>query len=219
MHRSIAASVAAACLVLAASHAHADTVRLSGFTYGSEPLTVTGPNYTGSAGQFSGTLNGASFVTFCTDLYQTVSFGTTYTDYSLVSGATAWGAQKSLDLDRAFSAFATYSFPNDAVSSAVAQAVVWEIIYETGSSYSFNSGSFHASSTDSATQTELNLINSVFSSLASTPITVHATKLYSPTAQDFVVLTSAVPEPSTYALMFAGLVGIGCFARRRTPRN
>ena len=33
-----------------------------------------------------------------------------------------------------------------------------------------------------------------------------------------VVSTPAIPEPSTYALMFAGLAGIGFFARRRTQR-
>lgn len=220
MRRSVIASAATVCLAFAASHASAETVRMSGFTFGSaQTLTVGSPNYTGSAGEFSGTLNGKSFMTFCTDLSQSFNFNTTYTDYSIVSGVTAWGAQKSLDLDRAFSAFAANSFPSDAVSSAVAQAVVWEIIYEApGAAYSFNSGAFHASSGDHATQSELNLVNTLFSSLSSQAITVHANKLFSPNEQDFVVLTP-VPEPSTYALMFGGLVGIGFFARRRTPRN
>ena len=35
---------------------------------------------------------------------------------------------------------------------------------------------------------------------------------------DNVILTSAVPEPSTYGLMIAGLVGAGAVARRRSQR-
>jgi hypothetical protein len=33
-----------------------------------------------------------------------------------------------------------------------------------------------------------------------------------------IVLTSAVPEPQTYALMLGGLAGLGAAARRRAKR-
>lgn len=217
MRQSILSSVAAACLALAAAHASADTVRIDGFTFNpAKPLDVAAPAYSGAAGQFSGALNGASFTTYCADLLQSFSFGTTYTDYSIVGGVAAWGAQKSADLDRAFSAFMRAGYPTNADQSAVAQAIVWEILYETSGTYGFGSGSFKATSTDAATQGVLNTIN--WPALPAEAITFHVDQLYSRSTQDFVVVTE-VPEPSTYALMFAGLVGIGFVARRRTEQR
>lgn len=125
-----------------AAPAFANTVKLDGFTFAPGlNLNVTAPNYNGDAGQFSGWLDGNSFVTFCTDLSQTFDFGTTYTDDSIVSDVSAWGATKSLDLDRAFSSFAAFSHPANNVESATIQAMVWEILYETaGNPYDLASG-------------------------------------------------------------------------------
>ena len=215
MHRSLISSVSAACLALAASYAHADTVVISSFTFNPAiTLNVGFPNYSGASGEFSGTLNGASFMTFCADLVQQVNFGAVYTDYSIVSGVTAFGAQKSADLDKLFSYFAATGTPSNAVQSAVAQAAVWEVLYD-GAVHDFTSGTFSASTGDAATQTALNAFN--WAAVSSTAVTVHADRLFSPTAQDFVVLTP-VPEPSTYALMLAGLAGMGFVARRRAQR-
>lgn len=218
MRRSISSSIAAACLALAASYAHADNVIIDGFTFNpAVSITVGVPSYSGPAGQFTGQLNGASFTTYCTDLFQTFSFGTLYTDYTTVDGVAAWGAQKSADLDRAFSAFAAAGAPASASTSAVAQAIVWEILNETSGTYDLNSGSFAATSGDATAQSYFNNSAAIFANIATTPITVHASQLYSRSEQDFVVLTP-VPEPSTYALMLAGLAGIGFVARRRAPR-
>jgi hypothetical protein len=218
MRRSVVSSIAAACLTLAASYAHADDVLINGFTFNpAVAISVATPSYSGPAGQFTGLLNGASFTTYCTDLLQDFSFGTLYTDYTTVDGVAAWGAQKSTELDRAFSAFATYGAPASASTSAVAQAIIWEILYETSGTYDLTSGSFVATSADATAQGYFNNSASIFAIIAATPITVHASQLYSRSEQDFVVLTP-VPEPSTYALMLAGLAGIGFVARRRTPR-
>jgi hypothetical protein len=218
MRRSVVSSVAAACLALAASYAHADNVLINGFTFNpAVDISVATPNYSGPAGQFSGLLNGASFTTYCTDLLQPFSFGTLYTDYTTVDGVAAWGAQKSADLDRAFSAFAAAGAPLSASTSAVAQAIVWEILNETGPTYDLSSGSFAATSGDATAQSYFTNSAAIFAVIAATPITVHASQLYSRSEQDFVVLTP-VPEPSTYALMLAGLAGIGFVARRRTQR-
>ena len=218
MRRSVISSIAAASLALAASYAHAEDVLITGFTFNpAVTISVSSPDHTGVAGQFTGTLNGASFTTYCTDLAQSFLFGTPYTDYVVRDGATAWGAQKSSDLDHAFSAFAFYGAPASAETSAVAQAIVWEILYETSGTYDLHGGSFIATSANATTQGYFDTSAAAFAIIAGTAITVHADQLYSRSHQDFVVLTP-VPEPSTYALMLAGLAGIGFVARRRTPR-
>lgn len=198
----------------AAAPAFADTVNLSGFTFPpATSITVSSPNYSGEAGQFSGLLNGNSFVTFCTDLSQTFAFNTNYTDYTVVNGVAAWGAQKSLDLDRLVSWLDQSGLPSNAANSAAAQAAVWEVIYEASSSYDLASGTFTAVSGNPATQAYMNAIP--WAGLSSVTVTQHVDKLYSREHQDFMV-TTPVPEPSTYALFAAGLAGVGFIARRRS---
>lgn len=205
-------SMAAALAV--AAPAFADTVNLSGFTFTpATSVSVSSPNYSGQAGQFTGLLNGNSFVTYCTDLAQSFAFNTNYTDYTVVSGVSAWGAQRSLDLDRWISWNDQFAYPTDAAMSAAVQAAVWEILYETSGSYDLAGGTFVATSGDSATQTWMNSVN--WAGLSSVNVTQHVDQLYSREHQDFLVMT-AVPEPSTYALFAAGLAGIGFIARRRT---
>jgi hypothetical protein len=213
MQLRILALAAAFC---AASPAFADTVKLDNFTFAPGlNLNVSSPNYNGAAGQFSGTLNGDSFVTFCTDLSQTFNFGVTYTDYMVVDGVAAWGAAKSLDLDRVFSNFALFGHPANSVESAVIQAITWEILYETaGNPYDFTSGAFTATSGDAGVQAALNGVN--WGALLGTPVTLHVDQLYSRSHQDFMVMTQ-VPEPASYALTLAGLGVLGLVVRRRKP--
>lgn len=208
-----------ATAVAASGGAIADTVNLSGFTFDpASPLTVAVPGYSGPAGQFSGTLNGDSFVTYCTDLAQSFSFNVDYSDYSIVDGVTAWGASRSLALDKAMSAVVGNGWPGHTAGSAVIQAAVWEILYETSGSYGFGSGTFTATSADAAVQSNLTSADPwVWDWLPSVAVTVHASQLYSREHQDFLTL-SPVPEPGTYALLLAGLGAIGFVARRRAPR-
>ena len=68
-------TLALAAALAVAAPAFADTVNLSGFTFPpGSPVNAGAPNYSGLAGQFTGTLNGNSFVTFCTDIAQQFSF-------------------------------------------------------------------------------------------------------------------------------------------------
>lgn len=211
--------IALAAALAASGGAFADTVNLTGFTYDpASPLTVAVPGYSGPAGQFSGTLNGASFVTYCTDLTQSFSFDVNYNDYSVVDGVAAWGASRSQALDKAMSAVIANGWPSDAAASAVVQAAVWEILYETSGSYGFGSGTFTATSADPIVQSSLNSVDPwVWTWLPSVAVTVHASQLYSGQHQDFLTLTP-VPEPGTYAMLLAGLGAIGFVARRRAPR-
>ena len=209
-------TLALAAALAVAAPAFADTVNLSGFTFSpATVVTVSSPNYSGKAGQYTGLLNGNSFVTYCTDLSQTISFNANYTDYTVVNGVTAWGAQRSLDLDRWISWLDQSAYPIDAAMSAASQAAVWEILYETSSTYDLASGTFTATSGDAATQNYLNTVN--WAGLSGVTVTLHVDQLYSREHQDLLV-TTPVPEPSTYALFAAGLAGMGFVARRRSRR-
>lgn len=209
-------TLALAAALAVTAPAFADTVNLSGFTFTpATSVTVSSPNYSGQAGQFTGLLNGSSFLTYCTDLSQTFSFNTNYTDYTVVDGATVWGAQRSLDLDRWISWLDQGGLPIDAAMSAASQAAVWEILYETSGTYDLAAGSFKATSGDAPTQAYLNTVN--WAGLSTVAVTLHVDQLYSREHQDFMV-TTPVPEPSTYALFAAGLAGIGFVARRRSRR-
>lgn len=216
MSHSLIRAAAVLALGGAALAAQADTVQLTGFTYSpATSLNVSVPSYNGPAGQYTGLLNGSSFTTYCTELTQTIGFGGTYSDFSIVSGAAAWGATKSQDLNRALSYFAASGMPTDAATSAAAQAVVWEILNETGSSYDFTGGTFTASSTNAATQTALNAVN--WATIQGTAITVTVDQLYSREHQNLLV-TTPVPEPSAYAMVLAGFGVLGFVARRRARK-
>ena len=204
-----------AATIACAAPAFADTVNLTGFTFNpASPVTVSAPGYSGSAGQFSGTLNGNSFTTYCTDLLQSFNFNVSYTDYSVVSGSVAWGAARSLAMDQLVSAIYQASWPMDADQSAWAQAAVWEVLNETSGTYGFNTGTFTATSADAGVQAYLTNNNN-WALLPSYTVTHHVDQLYSRSHQDFMVVTE-VPEPGTYAMLLAGLAGMGFVARRRS---
>jgi PEP-CTERM motif len=224
MRRQTLSLLAAASLAFAASQASADSVELTGFAFNPASIISVDSAAPGTvvsftdlqAGEFVGTLNGASFMTYCTELTQEASFNVNYNDYTAVSGVTAWGAAKSLAIDHLMSAVLGGGFPTNADQSVAVQAAIWEILYETGPTYDFSTGSFTATSVNATTQGILDALD--FSFAASYPITVHVDQLQSPSAQDFLVVTE-VPEPSTYALMFAGLVSVGFVARRRQQKR
>jgi len=81
--------VAAAFALAAAAPARADDVTFTGFAHGSQSVdySLFAPNAaasgSASAGGFATVLNGGpSFVSYCVDLYQHISFGTLYPEYT-----------------------------------------------------------------------------------------------------------------------------------------
>jgi len=212
MRRLLTASLASACLALCSAQASADTLQLNSYTYGSDEISVhiSGGNtpdfsYSGGAGEFQGTLNGKAFNTYCLDLYQEFNWNTTYTDYAV----TALPTQVSHDLGLLVTKYR--SSVDSADTTAAFQLAAWEIMYETpGTAYSLNSGAF----TENGSSTAAHDLAQQWLGNLGTVSDVNVSLLASPDHQDFLV-TAPVPEPSTYAMLVAGLGLLGWAGRRK----
>ena len=216
-----------------AGPASAVTVNMSDFVLGAAAdVTMVGtdgsPSYEGQAGQFQGlfentaasaaalrlelqaTASSTSFVAWCAELTQTFSFGTDYT-YNLVSGASHFGAEKSTDLSRLFTA--AQGFVVDQFTSAALQAGIWEIIYEHDPSFSLTGGTFKGAPETPGGQPAFDTVNGFLLNLASYRADATIQVLESPDHQDFVI--STIPEPETWMLFGIGLGVVGLLRRRR----
>jgi PEP-CTERM motif len=273
---SMLAAVATALLTVAVQPAVADsTLKFTGFEYGSVNVKIAAIPATSitqaSIGAYNtqisnngGATYGATFESFCIDVWQSLSFNTTYTlgstptlpspyqsdkTYTTRSSLIGYTPKLGVDpinnqvvqnLSRLYdeahsgghlvnSPVFSSSNPNTAfnspVGSAALQLAIWEIVYDTdkynanGGHYYLNSGDFY--SVGNTTVNSLEVVEQAqewLNHLMSYSGAKYSVSGYiSPTRQDVIVFT-AVPEPSTYALMIAGFGLLG-FAERRRKRK
>ena len=216
--QAIRAALVATLLGTALAAHAANTLKQTGWVHGG-PTNVTvsgapGNNGNHAAGEFTGLFNGVSFESYCADLLQTFSFNTVYTDYTVMTGAAAYGSTKATQIGELLTAAGGFAASLSASRSTAIQSGIWEILYETGSSFGLGTGTFRAAP-GSVAQADLNIVDGYLANLgsyATTSFTAYVSREH----QDFI---TAVPEPETYAMMLAGLMATGFVARRQRARS
>ena len=231
----------AAGLLSSALAAHAaETVILTGFTFNplgspgapaadfstnfittidvdaSLPVSPPAASHLG-AGQMSGFLNGNSFVTYCVQIDVPVGFGFTYTDYTLVAGASPAGfGSRAADLAKLMTWANAGGKPSNAADSAALQAAVWEIVHETtDGAYSFVAGKLETSSNSAATQAALNTIEGNWATIMAISPTYSVSRLDGANQDLLIFAALPVPEAGSLAMMVLGLMGVGVAVRKR----
>jgi hypothetical protein len=204
---------------------------------GGSATTVPGSGVT-SAGAFTGTMSGAPGFsllsssnpalagvgfTFCVEINANIVMGTN-PNYEIVNpnnglGYSSWvGSANAAAISKQIDQLMYLGLANVAAAApaqvatsfAALQLALWETIQDFNPGYSYNltAGSFAASG---AAMPQASALLASLSS--STPSPVHYYVLYDGSHQD--LLAVAVPEPSSYALMLGGLLGVLTIARRR----
>jgi hypothetical protein len=213
--------IAALALAASTSVRAGDDVTFTGFAHGSQSVdySLSAPNAvtsgSASAGGFATVLNGGpSFVTYCVDLYQHISFGTLYPEYTGPDTSHVFSNSRAYDdLGRLYNVAGVV---NTSVEEAAFQIAVWEIAYETTPGpYSLSSGAAQFSGGSASSSGALTLASTWLGELGAAP-TRPIEVLQSADHQD--VIFAPVPEPSSVALMLSGLVAAGGIARRRSEK-
>ena len=216
-------AVAAAVFLSISALAHANPVLVqNAFANAGTAATVAttgGPNVgTFRVGEFTGTIDGAVFLSYCVDLAQYFSFGSAYTNYTAGSGVSALGATKATQIGELLTAAGGFAL-STASKSAALQGGIWEILYETSGSFALGGGSFTIAP-GTVLAADLTAVNGYLAHLGSyAPMSF--TAYVSPTQQDFITANrpdftpaNHVPEPSGLALAVLGLAGATGVARR-----
>ena len=170
------------------------------------------------AGGFNTTISNAgvldgSFVSYCVDLGQYLSFNTSYNAFQYAAGnaQTVFGSKYN-DILKLFSSGYNANTNGSAQKSAGFQIALWEVVYENTGSYNVTDGGISFCQLGGARR------GSRFSwglGLVQRPEPELAGANEVKKKQD-VAFATPVPEPSAYALMLGGLATVGVMTRRRT---
>ncbi len=203
------------------------SLRMTGFSDGHASVDTGLTSGYISAGRLHGlwTENGSSrsFLTYCPDIFQSVSWDTSYT-YTLVGIGTANGfTSRKEDLMGKLYTLAGAAV-NYADTSAAFELATWEIVNESANGLDLGSSAFRLERGGSTKQIQLANGWPVAVLAPGTPKIFNATRLYSSVAQDYVVFNcrpsntaSKLPEPGSLALSGVALVAL--LATRRRSRG
>ena len=155
-----------------------------------------------------------SFAAWCVDIFHYLDTAAPWPSYTLVDGNTFYsGSPKVAQLERL--ATQHLSSLSTVQKSGAFQLAVWEIVNETGGTYSLSDGSFRVAN---ASGTAISTANSWLSTVNEGEITLKLNvwqQVVPGSTQDIAVFTTPVPESEVYAMLLAGLGLMGFVARRR----
>lgn len=218
--KRILASTVLASLALASTSSMAQTYVSESAVTGEQVSGLALPVASGAGTYWSGLLDitvsltqggaGSSFQAFCFDPFQYSDSAAS--NYAVSSGLSSLASTPATWVSNLYSKYYATS-TGDATNAAAFQIALWDLAKDDGV---LSSGQVH---TTSATDpTVANLASSMMTAAkAGAGATQYSLNLYtSATAQDYLVASvTAVPEPETYAMMFAGLGLMGFTVRRR----
>jgi hypothetical protein len=215
--RTLAAVLCLAATLSVSAPTQAALVQTS-FANGSLDMTLNRPGQSGQSvrvGGFTGVVNGSAFLSYCIELAQSFSFGTSYKNYAAVPLASApntspMGATKAMDLALLIGKNFADSF-SSTVKTAAMQIAIWEIVHETAATYSVTGGLFNVNAGNANVNAARTLANTWLAELPGLTATAPMVAFGSPTNQDFITV---VPVPPSVALFAGGLL-FGIWSTRR----
>jgi hypothetical protein len=221
MPRSLPAMLTLACTLLAAGQGSATDAGSGGPTIGSRSARIDlratdGPQAGAfaAAGVPDSPVQGTAVGAYCVNVFESISFGPTCSEYDAAASAARGFTDASTTHGGLGRLFAEGSALHSTTAQAAFQIAVWRIANDAGGRYAAGSGAASLATADpaGALGRAMHWLNALPGAIQGYGLTA----LESRESQD---PPAAVPAPSTYVLLAAGLLSIGFMARRRTAHQ